>query len=117
MKKSAPQGYQGGEKLQSAIIKSLEQTVQKQPAKQTREHFDRQEEAGLGRQSTGSVRRDPTPGDHTVQVGMMEQVLAPSMKHAEKPDLRTQMFGVSGDGARGLGRGPEQDTVDVSLVR
>jgi len=34
-----------------------------------------------------------------MQMGMMKQVRAPSMEHGKKADLRTQMFGISGDGA------------------
>jgi hypothetical protein len=34
-----------------------------------------------------------------MQMGMMEQVRAPSMEHGKKADLGTQVFGISGDGA------------------
>src|SRR5208282_1137003 len=47
---------------------------------------------------------------------MMEQVLAPSMQHAQEADLGAQMGRVSGDGAERLGRGAEQDIVDDTLV-
>ena len=51
-----------------------------------------------------------------MQVGMMEQVLAPSVKYGEKADLGTQVFGISGDGEQGLRRGPEQDAIELSLI-
>ena len=51
-----------------------------------------------------------------MQVRMMEQVLAPSMQHAQKADLGAQMGRVSGDGAESLGRGAEQDIVDDTIV-
>src|ERR1700678_2375696 len=47
---------------------------------------------------------------------MMEQVLAPSMQHAQEADLGAQMGRVSSDGAESLGRGAEQDIVDEALV-
>ena len=51
-----------------------------------------------------------------MQMGMMEQVRAPSMEHGKKADLGPQVFGISGDGAQGLRGGPEQDAVELSLV-
>ena len=51
-----------------------------------------------------------------MQVRMMEQVLAPSMQHAQEADLGAQMGRVSSDGAESLGRGAEQDIVDEALV-
>ena len=44
-----------------------------------------------------------------MQVGMMKQVRAPSVKHGEKAGLGAQVLGISGDGEQGLRRGPEQD--------
>src|SRR3990172_3335963 len=38
------------------------------------------------------------------------------MKNGEKADLGAQMFGVSGDGAQGLGCGSEENAVDRFLV-
>jgi hypothetical protein len=38
------------------------------------------------------------------------------MKHGEKPDLRTQVFGISGDGEQGLCRSLEQDAIEFSLI-
>ena len=46
----------------------------------------------------------------------MEQVLAPGVEHGEKADLSPQVFGISGDGAQSLRRGPEQDAIELSLV-
>ena len=51
-----------------------------------------------------------------MQVGMMKQVRAPSVKHSEKADLRAQVLGIGGDGEQGLGRGPEQDAIELSLI-
>src|SRR6266481_60313 len=51
-----------------------------------------------------------------MQVGVMEQVLAPSMEYGEKADLSTQVLGISGDGAQSLRCGSEQDAIKHSLV-
>src|SRR5215471_1248557 len=51
-----------------------------------------------------------------MQVGMMEQVLTPSMEHGEKADLSPQVFRISGDSAQSLRRSPEQDAIELSLI-
>ena len=63
-----------------------------------------------------AVGRETTASDHTMQVGMMEQVLAPSVKHGEKANLGAEVLGISSDGKQGLGRGPEQDAIELSLI-
>ena len=63
-----------------------------------------------------AIRRETTAGDHTMQVGMMEQVLAPGVEHGEKADLRTQVLGISGDSEQGVRCGSEQDTIQLSLI-
>ena len=47
---------------------------------------------------------------------MMEQVLAPGVEHGEKANLGAQVLGIGGDGEQGLGRGPEQDAIELSLI-
>ena len=46
----------------------------------------------------------------------MEQVLAPGVEHGEKANLGAQVLGIGGDGEQGLGRGPEQDAIELSLI-
>ena len=36
---------------------------------------------------------------YTMQMGVEEQVLSPTVKDGEEADLGTQMFGIGGDGA------------------
>ena len=38
------------------------------------------------------------------------------MEHGEESDLRTQVFGISGDGPQGFGRGAEENAVNHLLV-
>ena len=37
--------------------------------------------------------------DHTMQVGVMEQIGTPGMEHGEKADFSTQVLGISRDRA------------------
>src|SRR5262245_10866321 len=41
---------------------------------------------------------------------------APGMEHGGEPDASSEMLGVGGDGEQRLGRGLEEDGVDLSLV-
>jgi hypothetical protein len=47
---------------------------------------------------------------------MMHEVLSPRVKHGKKADLCTEVLRVSSDRAERLGRGPEEDVVNDSLV-
>ena len=51
-----------------------------------------------------------------MQMWMVKESLAPGMEHCEESDLRTQMLGVSRNGAQCLGASPEQNVVDALLV-
>src|SRR6266566_9100795 len=47
---------------------------------------------------------------------MVKQVLAPTVEHGEEANLSTQVLGIGGDGAQGLGGGPEQNALDHFLI-
>jgi len=51
-----------------------------------------------------------------MEVGVIVEVLAPTMQHCNEADLCPQMFGIGGDRAQRLGRRLEQDGVDRRLV-
>src|SRR5215831_11697133 len=51
-----------------------------------------------------------------MQVRVKEQVLSPTVKDGEKTDFRAEVFGISGDGAQGLGRGTKENAVDHLFV-
>src|SRR4030095_14620420 len=51
-----------------------------------------------------------------MQMGVMEQILAPGVKDAEKADFGAQMFGIGGDSAQRLRRGLKENAVDHSFV-
>ena len=91
--------FQQGEELQIIGVKGFDQILQKQTAKQLREHSDGQEKTSSAGNPLGAIRGKTTAGDHTVKVRMMKQILAPGVKHGKKADLGAQMFGISSDGA------------------
>jgi hypothetical protein len=49
------------------------------------------------------VRRETAPGDDPVEVGMIQEVLAPGMENADHPHLGAEMFGVLGEFRERLG--------------
>jgi hypothetical protein len=49
-------------------------------------------------------------------MGMMQQILAPGVKDAEKADISAEMFGIARDGEQGFTRGAEQNAVYGLLV-
>ena len=51
-----------------------------------------------------------------MQVGMVKQVLTPTVEHGEEADLGVEVFGVGGDAAQGFGGGAEKNAVDHFLV-
>ena len=51
-----------------------------------------------------------------MQMGMMKQILSPTMEYGEEADFGAQMLGIGGDGGQGLGGGAEQNAVDHLLV-
>lgn len=53
------------------------------------------------------VGGQPTGGNHTMDMGVMQQVLAPGVEDREKTDLRAQMLGVAGDLEKGFRAGPK----------
>ena len=65
---------------------------------------------------TPAVGTQTAARDHTMQMRVMQQILAPGMQDGDEADLGAQVLRVGGDGAQGLGGGMEQDVVDDRLV-
>jgi hypothetical protein len=49
-------------------------------------------------------------------MGMMLEVLSPTVQHGEEAYLRPQVLGVCGDGLQSFGRGLEQDAIDYFFI-
>ncbi len=90
--------------------------VEKQAPEQPREHPHGQEESRLAADPARAIGRQPPAGHHDVHVGVMQQVLPPSVQDGEEADLGAQVLGIGGDGAQRLGTGVEQDVVEHLLV-
>jgi len=62
------------------------------------------------------IGREASGRDHAMDMGMMLQLLIPTMEHAEEADFGAQMSGIAGDFEQRFGTGLEQQTVDDLLV-
>ena len=51
---------------------------------------------------------EPSAWNHTMHMGMSEQRLSPSVRNSEKSDLGAEVFGISGDLEKSLGRGTKE---------
>ena len=51
-----------------------------------------------------------------MQMGMMDQSLAPGVENGEEADLGAQMLGVGSDGLKSFGGSAEENAVDGFLV-
>jgi len=51
-----------------------------------------------------------------MQVGVVKQVLTPTVEHGEEADLGAEVLGIGGDGVQGFGGGAEQNAIDHFFV-
>jgi hypothetical protein len=77
---------------------------------------DGQEESSRGGDPSGTVGCKTASRNNVVDVRMMVKVLSPSVEHAKKPDVRTQMFRVAGEFEQRRCTRSEQQIVKQSLV-
>ncbi len=54
------------------------------------------------------IGRETPRRDHTVDVRMVEQILAPGVQHAEEADLGAEVFRIGGDLQKAVRTGAEQ---------
>src|SRR5258708_1570925 len=90
----------GTEDAQLAGVEGLLQILQEQSAEQAGQHPHGQEEAGAAGDPPGAIRRDSAARNDTMEMGMENQVLSPTMEHGKEADFGSQMFGIGGEGDR-----------------
>src|SRR5580700_11216918 len=93
-------GVLSGQRLKSAgehecaLLKGKFQAGDKFAAKDTAQYLHGQEERVARMDPALVVERQTTSRDHTMNVRMMQQILAPGMEHTHKADFRSEVFGV-----------------------
>src|SRR5712691_699505 len=97
------------------VVRGLE-VLEEEATEQAREHAHGQEESRAAGDPLRAVGRETAAWNHTVQMGMSEECLAPRVEHRKEPQLGPEMFGISGDGSQGLGGRPKQEVVQRGFV-
>jgi hypothetical protein len=92
------------------------QTGHELAAKDPAQYLHRQEERITRVNPVLVIERQTTRGDHTMNVRMMQEVLAPGMEHTQEADLGAKMLGVAGHLQQSRGAGAKQEIVDDGLV-
>ena len=91
-----------------AVGEGLPESVDKLAAENTTQHLSGEEEAIAGVDPALVIEGEATGRDHAMDMGMMFQLLIPTVEHAEEADFGAQMVGITGDFKQGLGAGAEQ---------
>ena len=84
-------------KRELVLVKSLFERIEELSTKDHTEYFDRQKELVSAANPSPLIWGEPTPWDHTMEMGMMLERLTPSMENREKADVSAEVLGVSGD--------------------
>jgi len=98
------------------VLKGALQCGEKLPAKDHTEYFDGEKELVSACNPSPVILGEPSAGEHAMHMGMSEQRLPPGVQNRKKSDLGAEVFGISGDLQKGLGRSPKQQAVNQSLI-
>ena len=90
---------------QAALRLALAEPGQQEAPEHPTEHAHWQEAGGAARQPLGALWSPPAAGDHTVQLGMRMQGVAPGMQDRAEAQVGAEMPRSAGDRAEGIGHG------------
>ncbi len=102
--------------LELVLKKELFQSGYELAPEDATQRGDGQEESSRGEDPSGTIEGKTASRNHVVYVRMMVKVLSPSVQHAKKPDVRTQMFRVAGEFEQRSCTGSVQQLVKMSIV-
>src|SRR4030095_573991 len=110
------QWLKGSVEFEFAGSVGIFETVEEQAAEKPGKNAHGEKEAvATGNPAAGLGAGAPARHD-AMEMGVVLQVLPPSMEHGQKADVSTQVLGIGGDDAQRGGRGAKQDAVDDFLV-
>ena len=101
---------------QLAMGEGVFESSDKLAAEDTTQHLDGEEETIARGDPALVIGREAAGRNHAMDMGMVLQLLIPTMEHAEETDFRTQVSGIARHFEQRFGTGPEQQTVDDFLV-
>ena len=95
---------------------SLFETVKEEFAKSTGKDSNRKKEILSGVDPCLAVLGKSSARNHTMEMRVEEKVLSPSVQNGGKPDLRSQVFGIGGDGEKGSRGCLKEEVIDDTPV-
>jgi hypothetical protein len=102
--------------LDSSVGIGFSQRGQKPTSEAAAQDSHGQEKVRAAIDPSRSIQRDPSGWDHTMDMGMEQQVLTPRMKHGEEADMSAKVPRVGGDLQQCLRNGAEQQTIKEVLI-
>ena len=102
--------------LELVLKKELLQSGCELAPEEATQRGDGQEESSRGGDPSGTVGCKTASRNHVMDVRMMLKVLSPSVEHAKKPDVGSQMLWVAGQFEQRRCTGSEQQIVKQPLV-
>ena len=84
--------------------------------KDTAEHLDGKKERVVGLDPERVVERQPTGGNHAMDMRVEPELLIPGVQNAEEADHGTEMFGIASDFEKCFRTGAKQKIVEDLLV-
>jgi hypothetical protein len=107
---------QGAVKTELALSVSILEQSEELASEEAAQHSDRKKEVLTARDPTRPLRGETAPGNHTMDMGMVMEVLSPGVKHGEEAELSAQVSGIGSDLEQGLRAGAQEKMVDNLLV-
>src|SRR4029434_9104252 len=92
------------------------ETLQEQAPEQTREHANRQKEAGPAGNPSLAVRRYAAARNDTVPMRMVLEVLAPAVQDSSDANVGAEVLAIGGNGGERFGCGREQPSINVGFI-
>ncbi len=102
--------------LELVLLKELLESGCELATEDAAQRADRQEEAFGRSEPSGAIGSEAAGRNNVMYVWMMLKVLSPSVKHAKKPDVCSQMLWVAGQFEQRRCTGSEQQIVKQPLV-
>jgi hypothetical protein len=103
-------------KDQLIFFEGIFEKIEELASEQGRDHPDGEKKSSTGC-SPGANGRESTPGDDTVEVGMIHEVLTPGMENTDEAYGCTEMFWVLGEFFQCLGGGAKKQIVQDPLIQ
>jgi hypothetical protein len=101
---------------EAALVPGLLQQIHELASEDSTEDSHGEKEASAARDPVRLIVRHAAARDHTVNMGVEVEVLAPGMKDGEETNLSAKVLRVLGYQKQGLGRGAEQDVEENSPI-